>query len=497
MILAPASEVSPEADPMLLFLGPKPLTVIGRSAERRPAAPLGNDQDRAGSILILAESSVETTASNLPGLLAECHRHLPANGRIAVLARNRGSRAITFLRSLMSSAGRRASDDSLDVGIPLRDVVEPIHRAGFDDIAVFSVYPSADDPLEIRPVSWRDTWLAPAFLVTAGMAGVAETFLLQRIAQTIDRTQPGDSRTRRVELKRVIHSSRGKSIAILAGGASQIVVRMSRSAVMTEDESRSYRLLQQIQANPAVAHQTPQPLGSEIVGDIAFFAQSHVGGQPLSTKIRDSNRADYLLEVSGFLRALNANLATSPIVSFDDGPAASIIQPMIRFALQHLADDALREKATALLADALSGASGRLGIVHGDFGTGNILVEGTRITGVIDWEAGRAFGSPLLDAFNYLDSAHRCCRRDMSLVDTLPMLAGGDWPIAGELDFLKEFFRYCGVDFRYRRGFALLYALFHFGPQLRFANVEAGPRRRLEKVLRQFVKEETRVDTRA
>ena len=54
------------------------------------------------------------------------------------------------------------------------------------------------------------------------------------------------------------------------------------------------------------------------------------------------------------------------------------------------------------------------------------------------------------------------------------------------LDFLRSFFEFCGIDFRFRRGFALLYALFHFGPQLRFAHAD-GPRRRLEQVLRWFV----------
>jgi hypothetical protein len=45
---------------------------------------------------------------------------------------------------------------------------------------------------------------------------------------------------------------------------------------------------------------------------------------------------------------------------------------------------------------------------------------------------------------------------------------------------------YCGIDVRYRRGFALLYALFHFGPQLRFAHAD-GPRPRLEQVVRWVV----------
>ena len=160
---------------------------------------------------------------------------------------------------------------------------------------------------------------------------------------------------------------------------------------------------------------------------------------------------------------------------------------MAEFVLRHVVDPSLRARAKSMIDETLLGATSRLGIVHGDFGTGNILVSGSRITGVIDWEAARCGAPPVLDAFNYLDSVHRTCNKGLSIVDTLPMLAEGDWPIPGEMDFLRESFRRSGVDFRFRKGFALMYFLFHIGPQLRFASEEQGPKRRLEQVLRRMV----------
>jgi len=366
-------------------------------------------------------------------------------------------------------------------------MLELVRSAGFADVQAFSVSPSADSPEEICPLAGWDAWLAPAFLVTAARSESSAPLLLQRIVLALDETQTDASRTEPGKILRVINSARGKSIALVQQAEVRVVVRMARSAVMREDEAQSYEVLRQIGSNPIVAEQVPRPLGAGVVGGISYFAQSHIDGVPLSTKISSSNRASYLLKVDRFLRALNPKLTESPVVSFDDPIIAPSIRLMSAFALSHVSDDALRARSGALLADCLRGATSRLGIVHGDLGLGNILVDDARITGVIDWEAARALGPPVLDALNYLDSAHRGCNRSMSIVDTLPMLASGDWPIPGEMDFLKEFFRYCGVDFRFRKGIALLYALFHFGPQLRFADVEQGPKQRLATVLSRLV----------
>ena len=62
---------------------------------------------------------------------------------------------------------------------------------------------------------------------------------------------------------------------------------------------------------------------------------------------------------------------------------------MVEFALRQIADASLRTAAMNGLAESLRGATGRLGVAHGDFGTSNILVDRMRITGVIDWDAAR------------------------------------------------------------------------------------------------------------
>lgn len=479
MILASVADMSPETNAIALFLGAEPLRIIGHSPQ--PTV----DQNGSGSILVYAGSNPETAHTRLSSLLAECHRDLAADGRMALLAENRIHTCLRSLRSLLPGASGAGGDGQHGQGVSISATLKLVRSAGFTNVAAFAVSPSAEDPAEIRPLTRRD-WITPAFLVTASRSATSDSFLLERILHTIDQTQSGGQKATG-RILRVINSARGKSIALVAYGESRIVVRVARSTVMLEDEARSYEVLKQIAGRAVVAGKVPHPLGAGAIGNVSFFVQSALGGAPLRTKIKGSNRAAYLREVDRFLRALNPHLPAVRSVSLDDELAASILGPMTQFALQHVSDTGLRAEAIALLADSLRGATIRPGIVHGDFGPANILVDGTRITGVIDWEAARALGPPILDAFNYLDSAHRACSRNMSIVDTLPLLAGSDWPIPGELEFLEEFFRYCGVDFRFQKGFALLYSLFHFGPQLRFANTDHGPKRRLEGLLRRLV----------
>ena len=74
-----------------------------------------------------------------------------------------------------------------------------------------------------------------------------------------------------------------------------------------------------------------------------------------------------------------------------------------------------------------------------------------------------------------------------TIVETIPMLAEGEWPGDEELDFLHRYLDYCGIDRPHSKAFALLYFLFHVGPQLRFADSEEGPKRRMQQVLRRLL----------
>ena len=66
---------------------------------------------------------------------------------------------------------------------------------------------------------------------------------------------------------------------------------------------------------------------------------------------------------------------------------------------------------------------------------------------------------PVIDALNYLDSVQRRSADTMSVIETVTMLKGGAWPVQQELEFLNEFFRFCGIDLRHLVVFRLLFRL--------------------------------------
>ncbi|MBO0823050.1 MAG: aminoglycoside phosphotransferase family protein [Actinobacteria bacterium] len=60
--------------------------------------------------------------------------------------------------------------------------------------------------------------------------------------------------------------------------------------------------------------------------------------------------------------------------------------------------------ALAALRDRLAGHQTRQCIVHGDFWVGNLLADGCRVLGVIDWEHARLAGSPVRDLVRFATS---------------------------------------------------------------------------------------------
>jgi hypothetical protein len=59
------------------------------------------------------------------------------------------------------------------------------------------------------------------------------------------------------------------------------------------------------------------------------------------------------------------------------------------------------------------------GFAHGDFWHGNLLVEGGRLTGVVDWDAAGPGRLPLIDYLHLVANVERTRRRHASLGETV------------------------------------------------------------------------------
>jgi hypothetical protein len=85
-------------------------------------------------------------------------------------------------------------------------------------------------------------------------------------------------------------------------------------------------------------------------------------------------------------------------------PATGSAQSRLEAATEAIASECRKhvgESVARIAASALEDLDGCPAcFVHGDFWTGNLLVEGNRLTGVIDWSAGGSDGLPMTDALH-------------------------------------------------------------------------------------------------
>lgn len=466
-----------EVSPWALLLGQEPHVVVaGRNGR---SVPGGLPFQSAGAVLVVLDEDAPRELAGLTSMLADCGRLLTPGGRIAVLARNPATWPLNAVRAFV---GRVDEDPGTSNGLRAwrrRTLVRALEAAGYVEPRAFACAPATPDPRSVTIASQASALRTPAWLVMAALPGATGPLVIEEMLAK----GAAEFASAGLKFESMTHSERGKSIAVARCGDVGVVLRIARCEAMRRDEERSFELLQRLDGNEKIRARVPRALSSRRVAGMDCFAQTMLRGTPLATALSPANRPWFVDEAERFLRQLNPQLQAQSPEPIDDTGGAFVGEPMVRFALRHISDVALRDRAASFVTRSLHGLECRRGTVHGDFGTGNILVHDGRITGVVDWEAAHVAGPPVLDAINYLDAVQRQCVAGTGIEYTLPAIALGDWPVAAELEFLRRMFEYCGADFGRLADFVLLYLLYHVGPQLRYVRRECKPVQRLERVL--------------
>lgn len=436
-------------------------------------------------------------SKDLEQLFADCQSALECNGQIAVVAENPSFNFLSGLRQRLRGKSLPKRSPGQDGGKmpPLPNtVVRTLKRVGYSGVSTYWISPSLNQPWELQPLSrptpalrdFVNSFTAPAYLVVATENPGAGLTLLEQVMSNLIEECAVEGRNN-WSIERIMSSAKEKFIVAAKVEDQCLILRLPRTAAAERAERKAHGFLKAFATDTDIAKQVPQPVMEGIVEDQPVFAERQVAGRALREVLEQDNRAHYVSEVDTFLRALNPSLLSTERRQFDGDLMERVVAPMLDLVLSNLTDTELRQRARQAVIDSLRGASSRIGMIHGDFSVSNIFVKNRKISGVIDWENGLVQAPPVLDALNYLDSVQRSSSRFMSLLDTIPMLAGGRWPVKEEFGFLKEFFQFCDIDFRYRQGFALLYFLYHVGPQLSFADPEKTAEKRVGDVIRQFL----------
>jgi aminoglycoside phosphotransferase len=411
---------------------------------------------------------------------------LSDGGHIVVVVENQLRVRLVWVRHRMRrliGLESQAGDGGRLRGPNLKEVQAALRAAGLACKQVLSVYPSTRRPRTFFPLAGRQDLLAPGHLLVACRTGQPEPTPLEALLSQVQQAGRAQEPATYWRVLKVSASEKHKSIVFIGDEVPRVVIRVSHSAAAREAETHAYGLLQHLRSRPEVSQLVPEPVCAGQIAGEPYFAERAMPGASLAKVVRLDKRATYLPMVESFLVALNSRPAAQQEESTQALAASQFAAPVMARVLPLVQDAALRERTAALLEHSLAGAVYRPGLLHGDYGVSNILVSEARLSGVIDWENAQHAAPSVLDAFNYLDSVHRWCTTGLTLADTVPMLARGEWPIPEELAMLRRAMARDGIPERYLRGFALLYWMRHLSAQLEFQRSNEALTQRVRDLL--------------
>ena len=164
---------------------------------------------------------------------------------------------------------------------------------------------------------------------------------------------------------------------------------------------------------PTISAELPRPLLMEPVGGRAVLATTVLPGSPMTVHYHEPGHVQDPGLVAGDFRLAGSWLQRFQHETRTGGPVemAEAFDRWVRPTFARYRDrvgwsvweEQLLDRL-ALLAGELGGVPVSLTAVHGDYATGNLLVEEGRISGVVDWERGRRAGPPLSDLFKFAAS---------------------------------------------------------------------------------------------
>ncbi|ADJ28629.1 methyltransferase domain-containing protein [Nitrosococcus watsonii] len=338
----------------------------------------------------------------------------------------------------------------------------------------------------------RSRHFVPAYGIVASPQAPTGLSLAEKIAAAIE-SQLG-FKERSVFFTHFYTTGKAKGVIKGHAGDCPIVVKLPFNDSVIADAKNNHRFLQQAAQMEKLRELLPQALAAGKIQGMPYYVESRVEGQPLRAELGKQNHTDVLKAVSGFLQMLNSDLHEQALEEL----SGEFYQGQVSLPLEQVASaleaPALIEKAQAYFRDQLYGLRVRRGRVHGDFSTSNIFIQEFQISGVIDWDNADFLGIPVLDALNYLESAYRYLNAEMSLAQTIPLLAHKERLDKKEQQFLEESYHHCGIDSSHHVAFVSLYWLRHVAQQLNEGLIYNAPalEERVTAVLKRLLKSHPR-----
>ncbi|WP_256998754.1 methyltransferase domain-containing protein [Nitrosococcus oceani] len=387
-----------------------------------------------------------------------------------------------------------------------------LNAAGFSHQEVYGLAPGYTHLAELLPLQtdkhlWqppgsqgfdhirRSRNFVPAYGIIASPRVPTGLSLAEKIAAAIESQLSLDGNS--VSFAHFHTTGKGKGVISGHTKHGPIIVKLPFNNSAIAGAERNHQFLQQVASMGKVRELLPRALAAGKIQGVPYYVESRVEGRLLRAELGRQNQLDFLKAVAGFLQIFNSDFhERAPEELSGEFYRHQVSLPLEQVA-DALEDPALIEEAKSYLRDQLYGLRVRRGRAHGDFSTSNIFVRGSEISGVIDWDNSDLLGIPILDALNYLESAHRYLNADMSLAQTIPLLADKDQLNEKEQQFLEESYNRCGIDSNHHAAFVSLYWLRHVAQQLDEGLIYNAPalEERVTAVLKGLLKSHSRSDS--
>jgi aminoglycoside phosphotransferase (APT) family kinase protein len=222
------------------------------------------------------------------------------------------------------------------------------------------------------------------------------------------------------------------SSGVIVARADDVVLRVAigPAASRIEEQGAALERLRTEHPGHVVADRVPWTVAEGRAGVAVWSAEQRLPGKPAPPLLTEALAED-CLDFLVALHEMGRNGDTS--IAADADIVASLCDVQRAQAVR-----ALGRELDKSLADLPRGFN------HGDFWHGNLLVEGGRLTGVVDWPAARPGGLPLLDLMHlWTNGARELSGRELGSIvgdELLPLArAGGD-------ELLHAYCRRIGVE---------------------------------------------------
>ncbi len=197
-----------------------------------------------------------------------------------------------------------------------------------------------------------------------------------------------------------------------AHGEPAMVAKVARNDVAERALRDELEALEAVRATGAasVREGAPTPMGLERVDGRATLLLTGLAGRPLYAAYHTpGHTSDRGVVTADFAAAGDwlARFQRETAVGADPvGPAfvASFVEPILSRYRDDIGWDDVEEALFGDVAERLAALEGTpipLAASHGDFWMGNLLLEGGRVTGVIDWEVAGVARTPFRDLYKF------------------------------------------------------------------------------------------------